>query len=113
MSFATSIFPDPLRSISATTFTGSFQALGGPLLHKVGLIKFVNNTSVLVTVSWDGVNNHDVYPAGTYGVFDVTTNQGNEGRGIYIPVGIQFYVNASVGTGSFYMIALYPVYNAP
>lgn len=54
------------RSIDSSTFTGSYQNLGGPLLFPASLIKLVNNSTVLIDVSIDGVNDHDVAPANSF-----------------------------------------------
>ena len=98
--------PDVVRQISATTFTGSFQKIGTPLRLPSPLIKIVNNTSVLVTISWDGVNIHDVLPATTFTLYDFCSDAGTV-NGLYVPQGTQFWVNAAAGTGSLYLIVFY------
>jgi len=100
--------PDPIRSIDSATFTGSYQAVGSALTRPIRLVKFVNNSTVLVTVSWDGVNAHDVLPATTFSLYDVTTNRvALTADGQYaIAVGTQFYVKGSAGTGLFYIICI-------
>jgi hypothetical protein len=103
MAYTTKINWEQLRSINATSFTGSFQSVGGPLLFPSYILKMVNNTSVLVTISIDGVNNYDVAPAGTFLVYDLTTTVNHES----IPTGTQFYVSAAAGTGFFYIVTLY------
>jgi competence transcription factor ComK len=99
--------PEALRSRDSATFTGSYQTLGSALSHSACLVKFVNNSTVTVTVSWDGSSDHDIYPSGSFAVYDVTTNTQQSG-GLYIPKGTQFYVKGSAGTGSVYLIVLYP-----
>lgn len=99
-------FPETLRSIDSATFTGSYQALGTPLDNPSVLAKFVNNSTVLVTVSWDGINDHDVYPGTSFGVYDITANSQTD-EGITIPEGTQFYVKGSAGTGLFYLVDFY------
>lgn len=98
------VIPDALRSINSATFTGAYQALGTPLTRPIRLAKFVNNSTVAVTVSWDGVNDHDIYPTLSGTVFDWTTNEVQE-NGWFIPSGTQIYVKSTAGTGSFYLAA--------
>ncbi len=96
---------ETLRSISATTFTGAYQAIGGPLLHAASIVKLVNNSSVIVTVSVDGVNAHDIAPAGSFFLYDVTGAHSIEYT--YISKGTQYYVLGAAGTGSVYLAVLY------
>lgn len=107
MSFAVRLLPEALRTVAASGFTGSYQTFGTPLAHQAALVKFVNNTSVTVTVSWNGTTDHDVYPMGSFTIYDVTSNTQRE-NGLYIAKGTQFYVKAAAGTGSIYLIVLYP-----
>lgn len=102
------ILPEPLRSIDSATFTGSYQALGTPLAHSACLVKFVNNSTVSVTVSWDGSADHDFLPRDSFALYDITTNAG-QSSGLYISKNTQFFVKGAAGVGSFYMIVLYPV----
>ena len=95
------LFPETLRSL-AGPFTGSYQAIGTPLVNPSQIIKFTNNSNVDVTLSWDGVNDHGFIPAGSFTLLDVTTNS-ETGDAIYIQAKLQFYVKATGGTGSFYI----------
>jgi len=100
------VIPDTLRQIAATTFNNTFQPVGIPLIYPSPLVKFVNNTSVLVTISWDGVNMHDVLPATTFSIYDFCSDAGST-AGFYCAQGTQFYVNAAAGTGSLYIVVFY------
>lgn len=104
-SFGIVASPDALRSIDSATFTGSYQALGTPLTRPIRLAKFVNNSTVVVTVSWNGSTDQDVYPTLSGTVFDFVANEVKD-SGWFIPTGTQFYVKGAAGTGSFYLVAL-------
>ena len=104
---ATVVLPEVLRSIAASTFTGSLQALGTPLANSARLVKFVNNTNQTVLVSWDGINDHDVLPSGSFALYDFTSNRGNPSPYLAAAQGTQFYVSASAGTGTFYCVVFY------
>jgi hypothetical protein len=100
------IFPDVLRSINAATFTGSYQPVGAALEQPCRLIKFVNNTTVGVTISWDGINAHDYIPSNSFALYDVSTNRESTQQ-FEIEQGTQFYVLGSSGTGSLYITVFF------
>lgn len=103
---STKILPDTIRSIDSSTFTGSYQAVGSQLTFPTRIVKFTNNSGVLVTVSWDGVHDHDVIPAGGFLLLDVSSDK--ESSGIFeIAANTQFFVKASSSTGFFYISTYY------
>jgi hypothetical protein len=101
-SLSTVIYPDIIREISATLFNNTFLPVGGPLLQPCRLIKFLNNTNVAVSISWDGVNTHDFLPAGGFLLLDIATNKENASA-FDIQTGTQFYVAGLTGTGNFFI----------
>lgn len=102
------IFPETLRSIAASTFTGSYQVCGSVLAHPSRIVKFTNNTATTVTISWDGTNDHEILPTTSFVLLDVSTNR--EISDIFnIAAGVQFYVKGSVSTGTFYISSYYAV----
>jgi hypothetical protein len=110
MAYTKIIKYETLRSIDSATFTGAYQAIGGPLLHPISLIKMVNNSTMLVTISIDGVTAVDVCPAGSFWLYDITSNTPTHGDdAIFIPQGTQYYVEGTAGTGLVYLTALYIV----
>ena len=107
-SLNTRIFWETLRSIDSATFTGAYQAIGTALAHSCCVVKFVNNSNRLITISIDGATDVDVVPAASFFLFDETANASREG-GLYIPAGTQFYVKgAAGGTGLVYLVVQYP-----
>ena len=109
MSFSKKILYETLRSINSATFTGSYQALGTPLDNPCTIVKIVNNSSVLVTVSVDGVNDHDICPLGSFFLYDVTGNSVSDDQSgsIFVPRRTQYYVKGSASTGFVYLVAQY------
>lgn len=97
--------PDEIRSIDSSTFTGSYQAVGSALTRPIRLVKFLNDSSVPVTVSWDGVTDHDYIPANSFALYDLTTNEVLQ-DGWFVGQGTQFYVKGAVGTRNFYIICI-------
>lgn len=108
MAFTQRIAWETIRSIDSATFTGSKQALGTPLANPSYKCKLVNNSSVLVTISVDGVNDVDVAPANSFWLYDEGL-VGQNGGSPALPQGTQFYVTGSAGTGLVYLVTQYLV----
>jgi hypothetical protein len=98
---------EPLRSIDSSTLSGSYQAVGTPLANSSSILKMVNNSTVLVTVSIDGTNDHDVLPSGSFFLYDVTSDSVDGVPGVFVQSGTQYYVKGSAGTGSIYLVTQY------
>lgn len=101
---------ETLRSIDSATFTGSYQKLGSTALANPSiLLKVVNNSNVLVTVSYDGVNDHDIVPAGGYYLYDFGSDAQSvsEDRRLALSQGTQVWVKGAAGTGSVYLVTVY------
>jgi hypothetical protein len=108
MAYSKQLLYETIRSIDSATFTGSYQAIGTPLVHPCSLIKLVNNSAVLVTVSVDGVHTVDVAPSNSFFLYDVTSNTpANGDDAIFIPQGTQYYVSGTASTGLVYLVAQY------
>lgn len=105
--YGVKVLPLPLRSIDSSTFNNTYLAIGIPLDHPACLIKFTNNSNKDALISWDGVTNHDIVPAGGFVLYDIETNSGSETRGLSVAQGTQFYVNGAAGTGLVYLTVLY------
>ena len=101
---------ETLRSIDSATFTGSYQALGTPLSNPASIVKLINNSGVVVTISVDGTNDHDVVPGSSFFLYDITSNTPSNGDdAIFISKGTQYYVKGSASTGSVYLVVQYIV----
>jgi hypothetical protein len=101
---------ETLRSIDSATFTGAYQAVGTPLEHPSYILKMVNNSNVLVTISIDGINDIDVCPASSFWLYD----EGKVGMSssiAAIPAGTQILVKGSAGIGSVYLVTQYIISN--
>ena len=99
---------ETLRSIDSATFTGSYQALGSKLSNPSYILKMVNNSTVLVTISIDGTTDIDICPSGSFWLYD----EGKVARQSSVPAvpaGTQIYVKGAAGTGSVYLVSQYIV----
>lgn len=101
---------ETLRSRDSATFTGSYQTLGSPLLFPSYICKMVNNSTVLVTISIDGITDIDIAPANSFWLYD-ESKVGQGGQLPALPQGTQFYVKGSAGTGSVYLVSQYIIKN--
>lgn len=107
MAYTQQLAYETIRSIDSATFTGSYQALGTPITNPSFILKIVNNSNKDVTVTSDGVHDHDFVPANSFVLYDMSkygipTTQ-------FLPQGTQISVKGSAGTGSVYLVTLYNV----
>jgi hypothetical protein len=98
-----------LRSVNSASLAGVYVPIGGPLLHPAVIVKMVNNSNSLVTVSFDGVNDYDVCPANSFWLYDETLSGYPTLEAL--PEGTQLFVNGAAGTGLIYLVVQYVVTN--
>ncbi len=106
MSYTQRLAWETLRSIDSATLTGSYQALGTPLAHPGYIVKLVNNSTVLVTISIDGIDDVDVAPANSYWLYD-EGKVGLSSASPALPQGTQIIVKGSAGSGNIYLVSQY------
>jgi len=97
---------EPLRSIDSATLTGIYVTLGTPLANPSYICKLVNNSTSLVTISIDGVNDIDVAPANSFWLYDESKGS-TLAASPSLPEGTQIYVKGSAGTGRIYLVSQY------
>jgi hypothetical protein len=97
---------EPLRSVDASTFDGvTYFPVGDPFENPSYICKLVNNSTVLVTISLDGVTDVDVAPLGSFWLYD--EGKGAQASNIALPAGTQIYVRGTAGTGLVYLVTQY------
>ena len=109
MAFTSKLAYNPLQSIAGADITSSYQAVGDPLASACCIVKIVNNTNAVQTISTDGVTDMDILPAASFALYDATSDSPNPGGGLFFPEGTQFLVKGSSSTGSLYIVSLYPI----
>ncbi len=100
------LFPDVLRTIDSSTFTGSYQQIGTALTYPTRIIKIYNGSSVAITISWDGINDHEYLPVSGFILLDVSTNK-QSNFSCQISAGTSFFVKAASGSGLVYLSTYY------
>jgi hypothetical protein len=71
-------------------------------------LRIYNDTNQTITISYDGVNDHELMTTGT--IYDTPTTQNNAlpaGKVALFPVGQIIYVKGTAGTGSVYLSGFY------
>ena len=95
-----------LRSVDSATFAGTYVNLGTPLAHPSYILKLVNNSNVLVTISTDGINDMDVCPGNSYWLYD-EGKVGSLGAFPAMPEGTQIMIKGAAGVGLVYLVSQY------
>lgn len=101
------LLPEPLRSLAFGSISGTYAGIGTAIANPCRQYYLVNATDVLLTFSWDGVNDHFVVPAGSYILLDVTSNMTITGGALSVSQGTRTYVKGSPSTGSVYLSVFY------
>ena len=70
------------------------------------MMKFKNDSDVDVTISYDGINDHDIVLAGDREVEDLATNKTIK-EGFLRGENTQIYAKSAAGTGNLYIISIY------
>lgn len=104
MTYSARVTWEPLRSIDSATLTGSYQALGTPLVHPSYKLKIVNNSTSLVTISINGTSDIDVVPSISGWIYDETV-LGPANNLPAVPAGTQIFVKGAAGTGLIYLVS--------
>ena len=99
----------PLRSLGFASIAAGYTGVGTSLNTPVRIVHVLNATDASLMFSWDGVSDHFVLPAGGYMVIDLTTNQGNNGGGFFLPGSKRLYTKriGVPGSGSVYFSLVY------
>lgn len=115
MAFTNRLAWETLRSLNTATDVtfgaGGYAALGVPLTQPSYILKMVNNSNVLVTVSIDGTTDIDVCPANSFWLYD--EDEGNPEH-VALPQGTQISVKSgtgAAGVGLIYLVTQYRIKN--
>lgn len=66
---------EPVREAAFGAIGAGYAALGTALTDNARIIKFTNTTNAEVYISFDGVNDHIRLAAGSFDLYDLTTNK--------------------------------------
>ena len=102
----------PLTVQSTTVASVAFTPINGAGFEKdIKLLKIYNGSNVDITISYDGVEPHDFFPAGSTQIFDIQANHAcNSAYSSGTKLGREgqiMYGTWAAGTGNFYIIGYY------
>jgi hypothetical protein len=97
---------EQIRRISSASITGTYAAIGTPLVNAARAILICNNTNQTVTLSIDGTNDYIDFVAGAVFMFDVASDRQLTSE-VWQPALTQFYAKGTAGTGNFCITTFY------
>jgi hypothetical protein len=97
-----------MTSIESTTISGTYAVINSSGLP-VGccILNIINNSDEDVTVSYDGVTDHDYVPTLTDRNLYFQTNAQPNTNIARLAAGTKVYVKGSMGTGYIYLVGWY------
>lgn len=100
---------EPIRSISFGDISGTYALIDSPLTYPSRIIKLVNTTDGAVFISTNGINDHDIIPAGGFVLYDVTSNRSDMGGVLLFAEGDRFYARSddALTEGAVYLTTVY------
>lgn len=101
MAARNSLQPTTLHSFDTSTLTGSYQVVqAGGFEVDLAIYKMYNGGSTDVDISYNGIDDHDVCPAGGTFILDVQANK--EGARASWPAGRETWVKGTASSGTLY-----------
>lgn len=109
MAYKNKVLPIPLTSIDSATFTGAYQLLSGAggVTNPCIMLHIANNANVSVTISYDGVNDHDFLLANSQRELNFQSNANAQNLAASLGKGTKVYVKGAAGMGSVYLSGFY------
>lgn len=95
----------PMVSIDSSTFSGSYQALTATTEPCI-IYKIINNSTMDVTISLNGLTDHDFIPTMSGAVYDNQAGSQPGNKDALLAKNQVFYVKGSAGTGSVYLVGI-------
>jgi len=97
-----------LSSINSTAFNGAYQAINAAgLPNACFMIRIVNNSTVIITISYDGTTDNDFIPIGGYLQLNFQTNGQPNNFIANMKAKTIVYVKGVAGTGLVYLAGYY------
>jgi hypothetical protein len=110
MAFTNRAIVDTLRTLAFGDILSTFVAVGPSFVYPARIICFTNTSNEDVIFSMDGLTDQLIVPAGSFKLFDVTTNHRPVNQDDFcFSTGTQWYVRAATGpsSGAVYIEVVY------
>ena len=101
------LYPEVLKSLAFGGISGTYAGIGAALANPARVVYLVNGTDVLLTFSFDGINDHFVIPADSYLLLDVTSNMTLPGGALAVAQGTRIYTKGAPTSGTVYLTTFY------
>ena len=108
--FTTKAQIDAVRTLAFGSLAATFSPIGPPQAYQARIICFTNTTNEDVFFSMDGVTDQVIVPAGSFKLYDITTNHRPVNQDDFcFANGTQWYVKyvAVPGSGAVYIEIVY------
>ena len=106
MAVRNSVASIPLLSANAALFDGAYQLVGS-LTQACFMLRFINNTTEDVLISYDGVTDNDVVIHDTSAQIESQTNSQPNNFTCLFPKGLNIYAKGAAGAGELYIAGYY------
>ena len=97
---------EPIRRVASSTLSGTYSTVGTPLTNASRSLIMCNNTTQLVTISFDGINDHIDFVAGATLILDIAALK-QLTNACWRAQGTQFWAKGTAGTGNFCITSFY------
>jgi len=98
----------PLTNIASSALTTTYQAINpGGIPHSCCILRLNSTSSTSVTISYDGVNDHEFLLAGDSFTIAVQNNAQPNNFIANFPLGTVVYAKGTAGTGALYLSGYY------
>lgn len=113
MSCKNSVAAITLESLDTSTLSGAYKPISAAGLPQACfLLRITNAATKALTISFDGVTDHEYIPSGTSITLEVQTNNQPNNRVALWAKNQVIYVNGTASTGNVYVSGYYqPVVN--
>lgn len=103
-----SVKPLLLSSLASASVTGTYAAVNGlGFANPPFFVRIINGSSTAITVSYNGVDDHEFIPANTVFELPSQANAQPNAQVALFPRNTQVYVKGTAGTGSVYVSGYY------
>lgn len=100
---------ETLRSLAFGSISGTYAAVGTPLIHSARVIVIDNTTDADVFISFDGINNQIIIIAHSGKIIDFSSNRTEPVGVLELPSNTTVYVKqvSAPSSGSVYVTSMY------
>jgi hypothetical protein len=98
----------PLTSLGSGSVSGTYAAINSAgLPNPCSILRIINNSNKDVTVSFDGINDHEFVPTLTSVHLSLQSNAQPNTLSAVIPQGTIVYIKGTTGTGTVYLVGYF------